>query len=220
METFSIMEPCCIGHQLPQLLKKYPLATWQSNGDVTFDKLMKAISCLAGNSLTVKVVIPMIDIPMLRLLLWYRQREWLKEVAILTKDDQTALMRSQLGMDFPLTARHHDSVVESLLVIEGEKATVIVQGALLSVVTPGQYHYTTYVGTDQERIDMLVSSAWSLFRLAGRKGGKKGKEATEETDEKPSEPAAEQSEDNNEKPVEHEDTTEEPAESVEGIQEA
>ena len=129
METFSIMEPCCIGHQLPQLLKKYPLATWQSNGDVTFDKLMKAISCLAGNSLTVKIVIPTIDIPMLRLLLWYRQREWLKEVAILTKDDQTALMRSQLGMDFPLTARHHDSVVESLLVIEGEKATVIVQGA-------------------------------------------------------------------------------------------
>ena len=76
--TSSIQEPCCIENTLPRPLREHALATWQTNGDVTFDKLMKAVGCLAGDAITVTVITPSIDIAHLRYLRWLQQRGWLK----------------------------------------------------------------------------------------------------------------------------------------------
>ncbi len=188
-KTFSIMEPCCVEQKLPQLLKKYDLATWQSNGDVIFDKILKSVSYLAGNELKVMVVTPTVSLEMIQVLCWYQRRGWLKELNILTANDQSTQLRPEFPADFSCTIRNHQNVVESLLMIEGEKATVIVQGALLGVVTPGHYQYTTYYGTDSERISMLMASAISLFRISRKKAKKEGsaEPAPVETTEQPTE---------------------------------
>lgn len=167
--TSSIQEPCCIENTLPRLLREHALATWQTNGDVTFDKLMKAVGCLAGDAITVTVITPSIDIAHLRYLRWLHQRGWLKELKVLTATDQAELVKNELPAELPMTISNHTSVVEPLLIITGEKKTVVVQGALLPIVTPGHYQYVTYCGNDQEQIDMLTASALSLLRTASRK---------------------------------------------------
>ena len=177
--TSSIQEPCCIENTLPRLLREHALATWQTNGDVTFDKLMKAVGCLAGDAITVTVITPSIDIAHLRYLRWLQQRGWLKELRVLTATDQAELVKNELPAELPMTISNHTSVVEPLLIITGEKKTVVVQGALLPIVTPGHYQYVTYCGNDQEQIDMLTASALSLLRTASRKKDKKGKKAEE-----------------------------------------
>ncbi len=98
---------------------------------------------------------------------------------MLTATDEAELIKNELPAELPMTISNHTSVVEPLLIITGEKKTVVVQGALLPIVTPGHYQYVTYCGNDQEQIDMLTASALSLLRTASRKKDKKGKkEAT------------------------------------------
>ena len=91
MNNFGFQEPCCIENTLPILLRQYGLVTWQSNGDVTFEKIMKAVACMAGNELNIIVAVPMIDVPMLRYLRWFQQRGWLKDLTVLTQKQQTRL---------------------------------------------------------------------------------------------------------------------------------
>ena len=69
-----IQEPCCIERSLPLAVKKYGWLPWQSNGDITIEKILKAVSYLAGNALDISICLPAIDIPALRLFAWYFKR--------------------------------------------------------------------------------------------------------------------------------------------------
>lgn len=189
MGTSSIMEPCCIENALPRLLKRHPLATWQSNGDILFSHIIKAVSWLAGNRLIVFLVMPVVNIEVLRVLAWYWRRGWLGGgVAILTASDQTELIKNELPAEMPCTIAAHDSVKECLLQIRGETAIVVVQGALLSQVTPGHYQYVTYAGNDMEQVDMLCASATAMLTNAVRKAEKaKARKTKKQTKQKDNE---------------------------------
>ena len=86
MEKMIIQEPCCIEQILPRTLKWDENTFWQTNGDVTFGLVMKAVSYLAGNEINVKVVTPVFSLRMARFMAWYWRREWLKGFSLLTKE--------------------------------------------------------------------------------------------------------------------------------------
>lgn len=84
-EQIGIMEPCCIERTLPMLLRKNSgWMPWQSNGDITFAHILKALACLAASPLEITLVTPNISLPILRTLKWYHQRGWLSKLTILT----------------------------------------------------------------------------------------------------------------------------------------
>lgn len=172
MNDYGFQEPCCIENSLPILLRKYNLVNWQSNGDVTFDKIMKATAHMAGNLVNIILVVPEIDVPMLRYLRWYQQRGWLRELTILTQHNQEDMILREVLPGSLITCRHHRSVSEGMIIIYGEDATVIVQGSLHSAVQPALENYTTYCGTDGERISMLTAAVTSRLRVLDRKAEK------------------------------------------------
>lgn len=84
-EQIGIMEPCCIERTLPMLLRKNSgWMPWQSNGDITFAHILKALACLAASPLEITLVTQNISLPILRTLKWYHQRGWLNKLTILT----------------------------------------------------------------------------------------------------------------------------------------
>ena len=145
MEKMIIQEPCCIEQILPRTLKWDENTFWQTNGDVTFGLVMKAVSYLAGNEIHVKVVTPIFSLRMARFMAWYWRREWLKGFSLLTKEavgsDVWAELR-EMG-DVVGDVVTHKNVKEGMIIIKGEKATVIVIGDLLSEVDAGLRNYIT-----------------------------------------------------------------------------
>ena len=56
-----------------------------------------------------------------------------------------------------------------MIIIKGEKATVIVIGDLLSEVDAGLRNYITYVGNSSEKIKEMTSVAEAMMKAAIRK---------------------------------------------------
>ena len=191
MEQIGMMEPCCVERTLPMLLRKNNgWLPWQTNGDVTADKILKAVAHLAGNEIRLTVVAVSVDVALLRTLAWYFRRGWLKSLTVLTQHDQSELVKNELK-DYiaavepvetsataatstcSVSAFAHPDVTDDMLIIEGEEQTVVVQGRLLTEVTPGHCQYITYVGTDADRIQQFTATATSKIKVASKKKSKK-----------------------------------------------
>lgn len=181
------IEPCCVGRLLQPLLVEMQVVPFQTNGDVTLEKLMKGLSEFAGDKLTITLVSPTVDLPMMRMLQWYHRRGWLTACTIMTKDDQTEFIKNEL-QDMDLTVLHSDDVTGGMLVMEGEKKTIAVQGEILGEVKQGHYNYTAAegTGTTSQNVLMLTETLAAQIRAAKRKTTKKTtkKTAKEETDTK------------------------------------
>lgn len=182
MEKMIIQEPCCIEQILPRTLKWDENTFWQTNGDVTFGLVMKAVSYLAGNEINVKVVTPVFSLRMARFMAWYWRREWLKGFSLLTKEavgsDVWAELREMGEVVGDVVT--HKNVKEGMIIIKGEKATVIVIGDLLSEVDAGLRNYITYVGNSSEKIKEMTSVAEAMTKAAIRKRKKEEEKKEEE----------------------------------------
>lgn len=186
MEQYNYQEPCCIERTLPALLREHPMSAWQSNGDVTFDRIIKAVSLLAGNSLNIILVHPAPELPIVQCLAWYHRRGWLNALTILTQTEQTTDIRKEFPNDFPIEILTHKSVTDGLLIIQGEKGQVIVQGPLHAAVVPNVERFTTYAGNDKDSIAMLTATTLSRIAVLRRKKSKnKTAPTTTSTDECP-----------------------------------
>lgn len=172
-EKFNFQEPCCIERTLPMLIKEYPFCTWQSNGDITFEKIIKAVSHLAGTNLDITLLLPNVELHILRVLDWYRRRGWLKSLTIVTTTDESATIRKEFPTDFPVEILSHKSIIDSLLIIRGTDGHALVQGPLHATPSnkPTVERFTTYVGNDPEQIAMLTATTSS--RLANLRRKKK-----------------------------------------------
>lgn len=179
MEKFNYQEPCCIERTLPQLLKKYEWMPFQTNGDVTVEKILKAVSHIAGNNLDITICLPAIDVIILRIFAWYHKRGWLKSLTILTATDQSELIRNELPKELTLTIVDSADIPDNygLLVIKGEQSNVIVNGPLYAAVTPGICSYTAYFGKDPDRISQLTDTINARIRVAEAKKKNAAKKA-------------------------------------------
>lgn len=192
MEKFNYQEPCCIERTLPQLLKKYEWMPFQTNGDVTVEKILKAVSHLAGNNLDITICLPAIDVIILRIFAWYHKRGWLKSLTILTATDQSELIRNELPKELTLTIVDSADIPDNygLLVIKGEQSNVIVNGPLYAAVTPGICSYTAYFGKDPDRISQLTDTINARIRVAEAKKKKAAKKASKKSSSAPASASA------------------------------
>ena len=172
MEKMMIQEPCCIENTLPRLLTKGETTVWQTNGDVTFDKVMKTVSYLAGNEIRVKVVTPTFTLRMAQVMAWMWRRGWLKRLDLLTKnavgDDVMKTLGDEIAENGGYVVEHRN-VKEGMVVIEGESATVVVIGDLLSEVDAGLRNYVTYWGTNKAKVEEMTAGAMAMMMTAAKK---------------------------------------------------
>lgn len=162
----QFIEPCCAGRQLPSLLREQSVASFQTNGDVTFEHIIKAVSCLAGDELSVILMVPSVNVDMLRVLAWFGRRGWLKKLHVVTTENQSGLVYNETSGEVPtVLCSHHERVAESLLVISGEKKCVVVNGQFLTSVVPGHRFYTAAVGAEtSDAIRMFTATMTTLMR--------------------------------------------------------
>lgn len=63
----------------------------------------------------------------------------------------------------------HRNVKEGMVVIEGESATVVVIGDLLSEVDAGLRNYVTYWGTNKAKVEEMTAGAMAMMMTAAKK---------------------------------------------------
>ena len=95
----AFVEPCCAEHQIPQLVKNSKgNALFQTNGDVTIEKLMQAACCMASGGFgEYWIVVREADIVLMRTLAHWIDRGWIRRLCLLTATDQRTLVASELG---------------------------------------------------------------------------------------------------------------------------
>ncbi len=162
----GFMEPCCIGKTLPPLLRTYGTMPFQTNGDVTFEKMVKAVSSMAGNELEMTLSTPEVNVEILRILAWMGRRGWLKCAKILTKSEQYASIHRELdGLVGEIHVYHHNRVEEGILVFKGEKGVVIIQGKMLAKIEPGHTYYTAHFSKKEGAMtDMFLQTILPMMR--------------------------------------------------------
>lgn len=175
MENY-LQEPCCIARTLPPLLRKQHLVVFQHHGDITFQKLMDAVACMAGSHLQLTVAVRTLTDPICNHIAWYIRREWLQSVTFLTNSEQDtdAMIREQFpdylapnGEWQGFSLAQHSDIYEDMIIIRGDEATLVVVGTILGVVYHPRFSYmTAYFGNDEERISMLTASVQPYLHRA------------------------------------------------------
>lgn len=225
------MEPCCVEHTLPQLIRNSNgNALFQTNGDVTIEKLMQAACCMASGGFgEYWICIREVDVVLMRFLRHWMNRGWIRELRLLTVGDQREMVASELGEEL---MKHVDYGWREGLGLEafcvvGDRESMVVQGEmLLSARTePVMTAYSAAVGPNERMLSpegavgSLVENLCAVLRVSKRKARKKkdepkaSEDATEPkaeveapTEDTPTEavetPTAEQPETTDESPTE------------------
>lgn len=168
----SYIEPCCCDRQMPALVKSHKTAFFQTAGDVTVQKMMKAVSHMAGSQMEMILVAQAVDIKLLRYVKTYFSRGWFTHLLLLTREEQADLVSKELkGQN--VTYAHDPSITDDLLAFvpvsdasaSGDK-TVIILGAMLLKVEPAMRQYVIYAGQNEELIDGALAAVRSKAHLA------------------------------------------------------
>ncbi|MCF0209225.1 MAG: hypothetical protein HUK07_07210 [Bacteroidaceae bacterium] len=176
MDKQGFMEPCCIGSMLPPILRQKYIVPFQTNGDVTFSHILRAVSAIAGNRLDVTVCVPKPDIHLLRELRWYCQRGWISKLTIVTHNDEQEFIKNEIGeMSDCLRCLNHKLIEDGLLVLVGERNKVAVQGWLSGIADLGLRRYTAAIGDDN--VDMLASTTMSVINTIVKRRTRKKKQS-------------------------------------------
>lgn len=190
----AYIEPCCCDRQLPALLKGSKFAFFQTGGDLTVQKFMSAVSSLAGSGHRMTLVIPEVDVMLLREIKRYFDRQWTRELMLLCQSNQREMVESELqGYMDRVTYAADPMVIDGLLAFEpcggdthGDSPrvtsatvtqgtvpsvppSVIIQGAMLREVDFSFSLYAGYYGSDQEVIDGALKAVRSKLKLRNRK---------------------------------------------------
>lgn len=83
METITYIEPCCCDKQLPQLLREDKLF-FQTNGDVTMDKLLSSVASMAGDHAVLILSCFDIQRSFLKIVKHYFDRGWIEGFVLVT----------------------------------------------------------------------------------------------------------------------------------------
>lgn len=171
----AYIEPCCIERQLPGLLKTSGgTCFFQTNGDITLQKLMDATASMVGSRHTLVLTVAELDAGIIRTLEQYLRREWTAALMLLTRTPQTSLIETELG---PYLDRIHYAC--DPLIIDGQLAVLgtgsweeqseaqvpapmtalIIQGAILGQPDFSLSLYTAWLGTDTAVLKSAIDPA-------------------------------------------------------------
>lgn len=168
----AYIESCCIERLLPPMLKTAGGACFfQTNGDITLQKLMDATVSMVGSRHTLILTVAELDAGIIRTLEQYLRREWTAAAMILTRTVQTELISQELQ---PYLDRIHYAadplVIDSMLAVLGTGSweeqsetqvpvpmtALIVQGAILGQPDFSLSLYSAWLGNDPTTIKSAI----------------------------------------------------------------
>ena len=176
------LEPCCIENQLPQLLRRERgHALFQTNGDVTIEKLMQAACCMASGGFgEYWIVVREADIVLMRTLAHWIDRGWIRRLCLLTETDQRTLVASELGTErMKLTdyGWREGLAASQLFCCIGDRETIVVQGEMMlqAATTARVTAYSASVGPNSRMLATdspaasLIDNLRALLRASKRR---------------------------------------------------
>ena len=178
----AFVEPCCVEHMLPQLLRNSKgNALFQTNGDVTIEKLMQAACCMASGGFgEYWIVVREADIVLMRTLAHWIDRGWIRRLCLLTETDQRTLVASELGTErMKLTdyGWREGLAASQLFCCIGERETIVVQGEMMlqAATTARVTAYSASVGPNSRMLATdspaasLIDNLRALLRASKRR---------------------------------------------------
>lgn len=171
----AYIESCCIERLLPPMLKTSGgFCFFQTNGDITLQKLMDATASLVGSRHTLLLTVAELDAGIIRTLEQYLRREWTAALMLLTRTPQTSLIETELQ---PYLDRIHYAC--DPLIIDGQLAVLgtgsweeqseaqvpvpmtalVIQGAILGQPDFSLSLYTAWLGTDTAVLKSAIDPA-------------------------------------------------------------
>lgn len=179
------LEPCCIENQLPQLLRRERgNALFQTNGDVTIEKLMQAACCMASGGFgEYWICIREVDVVLMRFLRHWMNRGWIRELRLLTVGDQREMVASELGEELMKQTDYgwREGLGLEAFCVVGDRESMVVQGEMLlqprteAVMTA----YSAAVGPNERMlgsegtVGSLIENLRAVLRVQKRKTRKK-----------------------------------------------
>ena len=173
----SYIEPCCCDRQMPALVKSHKTAFFQTAGDVTVQKMMKAVSHLAGSQMEMVLVADAVDIKLLRYIKQYFTKGWITSLLLLTLEDQQALVAAEMK-GLAVTYAQDETICDGMLafvpamdggsqfsILNSQFSTVIIHGRMLLKVEPGFCQYAMYSGTNGDIIDGALAAVRSKIKV-------------------------------------------------------
>ena len=176
------LEPCCIENQLPALLRRERgNALFQTNGDVTIEKLMQAACCMASGGFgEYWIVVREADIVLMRTLAHWIDRGWIRRLCLLTEADQRTLVATELGEErMKLTdyGWREGLAASQLFCCIGDRETIVVQGEMMlqAATTARVTAYSASVGPNSRMLATdspaasLIDNLRALLRASKRR---------------------------------------------------
>lgn len=185
----AYLEPCCIENQLPSLLRREKgHALFQTNGDVTIEKLMSAACCMANSGFgEYWIVVKEVDVVLMRSLRHWMQRGWIRTLRLLTVVNQRDFVATELGEGLMAHVEYgwREGLGLEAFCVVGESESLVVQGemllqprteAVMTAYTAAVGPNTRMLGSDGA-VGSLIENLRAVLRLQKRKA-EKGKAAT------------------------------------------
>ena len=177
----NIIEPCCAERQLPYLLREERghAVVFQTNGDVTLEHWMKAVMLMAGaeRPRVMTLAVPTFTDKMMRVVGRYLQLEWVKALRLMTteplSDELLKLFAERIGCDVAglgerLELSADANIIDGLLAFSGREGTVIIQGRIFDIATPGLSLYAGVFGRTDGIGVRAVTDMWNANFKARR----------------------------------------------------
>lgn len=165
----AYVEPCCCERQLPKLLRNEGVF-FQTSGDVTAEHLMKSIGCMVCPTCDLWLMIPAVNVKLLRVIRhWFRQK-WMAGLHLLTREDQAELVKAELKDVIDSVDYAHDKMVVDgsglLAFVDVYDEVVAVQGDMLTAISPGMRMYAGIYGRmSDERVKGMMEPLMSKMRV-------------------------------------------------------
>ena len=187
----AYLEPCCIENQLPALLRREKAnALFQTNGDVTIEKLMQAACCMASGGFgEYWICIREVDVVLMRFLRHWMLRGWVKRLHLLTATDQSEMVASELGEAWMKQTEYgwSDGLQMEMFCVVGETETVVVSGPMPLQASPRQVlsNYSAFSGPISRLmgregiVGSLLSNIQAIFRVQQKKAEAAEKQTAE-----------------------------------------
>lgn len=158
------IEPCCIDKDLPPIVRQ-GFAFFQSNGDWTVQKLMSAVSHVVPSSVCV-LVLPSVDVALLRVINHYLSRGWYKAVVILTAENHEEMVRNELsGFLSKVHYAVDNHVVDGQFILYSKEMWLVIQGALLLESDWSVCNYASAYGTSSQLLHQATDALVPMLKL-------------------------------------------------------
>lgn len=178
MDTITYIEPCCCDKQLPQLLREDKLF-FQTNGDVTMDKILSSVASLAGDHAVLILTCFDIQRSFLKIVKHYFDRGWIEGFILVTaipsvvSDGDNAApvsveecIRQELSPYLSKVHYAHDGLVQDDQLALMGTGGVVIRGRMLM---KAEFGLLLYAGvTSKGRQDPVFDAALSPIVVKAR----------------------------------------------------